>query len=315
MYTYNFSDNQTEETAGKTVALDELEQKFNQVDSKFNFTTGVNPEDYQSSLDLQKQSFEGLTEEQIKKQAEDSLHDYSNESKEKIENDYTSKKEAYETSLANLSESTSESKENLSEAYNQAKTDASNDAIKRGLARSSIIVNKLAKYDESMLTEFSNIEKTYLETSQKLNSEKNLLEVQKQNALDSFDISYAIKISEKINDISEKLSQKEREVIEYNNKVIQMEKEYELEQLEKLEAAKQKSLQTNLDYAEFAKDGGIAVIDSMVIKEKYQIAKDYLMSLSKQQALQELQNNSMFSTQLKSGYVTLLNEIQSRKDN
>ena len=314
MYTYNFSDETTENIQEKTSKIDDLQEKFNQIDAKYDFSSQVNEEDYQTSLDLQRKTFEGLSDDQIKKQAEDSLFDYQSQKKESIENDYMTNKQALEQSLSSLEQDTKEAKDELNEAFTQAKENASNDAVKRGLARSSIIVNKLAKYDQAMLQEFSNIEKSYLETSSKLTAEKNLLEVQRQNALDSFDITYAIKLSEKFNGISEQLSAKENEVLEYNNKMEQLEKEYQAEQLEKLEKAKQAAAKANIDYAEFMADGGSATVNSFITKEKYDMAKEYLNSLPKAQALWELQNNSMFLNQLKSGYNVLLTEMQSRND-
>lgn len=189
-----------------------------------------------------------------------------------------------------------------------------NDAIKRGLARSSIIVNKLAKFDSSMLEQFSQIEKDYLETTNKLTSQKSLLEVQKQNALDSFDITYAVKLSEKINSISEQLQEQERKVVEYNNKMEQLEKEYEAKMLEQYAQDLAKAKKDNIDYLEYINKYGDGSLNTLKAKEKYDLAYKYLMSMSKNDALGELVSNSIYKDQLLSNYSALLSKMQARQD-
>lgn len=313
MYTYSFSDEDTEEISNKTKSDSDLEKLFSDVDAKYD-SSSINKSDYEKTLDLQKQEYVGLTDEEIKKQAEDSLNDYSTATKDSIENDYTENKEALNSDLENLQKTTEKSKESLQTAYEQVKVNAENDAIKRGLARSSIIVNKLAKFDSSMLSEFADIEKDYLETTNKLTSQKNLLEVQKQNALDSFDITYAVKLSEKISSITEELQEKEREVIEYNNKVEQLEKEYEADMLKQYASDSSQVKSDNLDYLEFINKYGETGINTLKAKEKYDIAYSYLMSMSKDDAINELSNNSIYQQQLLSNYSTLLAKMQAREN-
>ncbi len=313
MYTYTFSDEDTDEISAKTEKNSELEKKFSDVDSKYDLST-INKSDYDTSLNLERQEYTALTDDEIKKQAEDSLYDYQQTNKNSIESDYAEQSEAIDNDLKELEENTTESKNSLKSTYDEVKTSAENDAIKRGLARSSIIVNKLAKYDESMLSQFSDIEKDYLETTNNLTSQKNLLEVQKQNALDSFDITYAVKLSDKITSITEQLQEKEQEVIEYNNKMEQLEKEYEADMLKQYADDLSQVKQDNLDYLEFVNKYGESGINTLKSKEKYQVAYDYLMSLSKNDALSELENNSLFKQQLLSNYSTLLSAMQSRED-
>jgi hypothetical protein len=139
-----------------------------------------------------------------------------------------------------------------------------------------------------------------------------LLEVQRQNALDSFDIAYAVKVSQKINDINEKLADKEREVIEYNNKLIQIEQEYEAEMLEKYNKARKEQNEQVMDYADFVQKGGDMAVQVLKLEEKFKAAQDYLMSLPKEEALKQLFENEVFKTELKSKYQTLLNQINAR---
>ncbi len=314
MYTYKFSDEETEEISKKTAEYDNIKSLFDGVDKKYDFSQEVNQEDYETQLNLERKQSGAKTDEEIQAQAQNELYDYQTSSKSAIENSYTKGVEGVEENLAKLENTTSTSKQNLAEAVESAKEKASNDALKRGLARSSIIVNKLASYDQTYLTEFANLEKTYIENQTKLNSEKSLLEVQKQNALDAFDIAYAVKLSDKINTINEKLLKQEQEVLEYNNKLEQTEKEFDVKMQESLKKAEAESTKANMDYADFIAKNGEHAIEAIKEKEKYSIAQEYFATLPKHQALFELENNSYFKTQLKSYYNVLLKEIEQKQE-
>lgn len=314
MYTYKFSDNASDEIAKKAKDYDNLEELFKQVDKKYDMSAVVNQEDYQKTLDLERKNTPTKTQEEVLNQAQNQLSDYKTTQEKAIQNDYDKNKERVESQLENLSQSSEESKQALESALNKTKISASNDAIKRGLARSSIIVNKLASYDQTYLNEFANIEKNFLQTQNKLNNEKSLLEVQRQNAIDAFDISYAVSLSEKVNAINEKLFKQEQEIIEYNNKLEEIEKEFELKQTEKLNKAQADAAKQNQDYAKLISSGGGLQIESTKEKEKFDIAFDYLSTLPKAQALYELQNNSYFEKHLKLQYNVLLSKMRSRKD-
>jgi len=313
MYTYSFSDQETDEISKKSQADSNLEKLFSDVDAKYDLSN-IDKGNYEKTLDLQKQDFEGLTDDEIQKKAENSLHEYSSQTKDSIENNYNENSEAIDSNLENLEKSTDKSKQSLQSAYEQVKVDAENDAIKRGLARSSIIVNKLSSFDSSMLSQFAEIEKDYLETTNKLTSQKNLLEVQRQNALDSFDITYAVKLSEKISSITEELQEKEKKVIEYNNKVEQLEKEYEADMLKQYADDLSQVKNDNLDYLEFVNRYGDAGINTLKAKEKYDLAYEHLMSMSKDDAINELSNNTIYQQQLLSNYPALLAKMQARKN-
>lgn len=123
MYTYSFPDEVAEKISKKSQADLELEKAFKGVDEKYGLTS-INKSDYEKTLDLQKQDFKGLTEEEIQKKAQDSLHEYSAEAKDSIENNYQKKSEAIDTDLDNLKKTTEQSKESLQSAYDKVKIDA-----------------------------------------------------------------------------------------------------------------------------------------------------------------------------------------------
>lgn len=313
MYQYSFSDKESKEIENKTKSIDDVFKAFKDIDKKYEINLEDKSDSFNQSLELERKQFERPDEKEVEKQAQEGLSEYKNASLNQIENDYKTNKTAIDQQLETLDSSTKQSKSQLEEAYQSAKTNASNDAIKRGLARSSIIVNKLAEYDKNMLTEFSKIEKDYNDTFNKLNNQKSMLEVQRQNALDAFDIAYAVKLSEKISALNEKLDQKEQEVIEYNNKMEQLEKEFELERNEKLQDYQNDLNKQKLDNMKYYGEYGTNQLDMIKEKEKYDIAYEYLMSLPKDEAVSLLENNPDFRTNFKTYYNKLYSTMLTRR--
>ena len=187
MYEYKFTDKESEEITKKTKSIDDLFDNFSKIDDRYKIKDEITSNE---TLTLKRKEFVMPDEESIKKSAENSLSEYKNNTLKDIDNDYQKGVEAVDSNLETATKTKDNQKSSLEQAYARVKEDASNDAVKRGLARSSIIVNKLANYDDSMLKEFSEIEKSYTDTVTKLNNQKSQLEVQRQNALDGFDIAY-----------------------------------------------------------------------------------------------------------------------------
>ena len=150
-----------------------------------------------------------------------------------------------------------------------------------------------------MLDNFVKINEELTKNINSLNSQKSLLEEQKQNALNSFDIAYAIKLSEKIDSINSSLDKKEQEIQKYNNEIAEKEAEY-----------KRKKQQEAIDYAEFISEYGIGSIEIMKSGEKYEIAKQYFADMDKDQALKELTTNPIYKSQLGTYYNKLLTSLR-----
>ena len=297
MYQYTFSNKDTETITEKTKNYSNLLDEFKQIDKKFSSLDD-------SELNLEKKSFEKLSDEQIKQQAENNLFDYKQSSIQNINDEYATKTDDIDQNIKQTEQSAISQKNEAKQLYSSLKQDAAKDAVKRGLARSSIVINILDAFDQGMIEEYNKINQEISTKIDSLNSKKQLLDEQKQNALNAFDISYAVKLSNKIDEINKELNEQEQKVIEYNNQIAQKEAEYE---------AKRK--QNALDYAEYIQKNGTDTIVQLKREEKYNLAKEYLMSLSKDEALDELSNNKIFSSELgPTNYSKLKVYIMGRED-
>ena len=228
-----------------------------------------------------------MTDDEIASKAENSLSEYKNNELDNINSTYDTKNQTIDTQIEDAKTDATARKDEAKELYSSLKQQASNDAVKRGLSRSSIVINILDAFDQNMIKEYNKIKEEITSKIDSLNNEKNLLTEQKQNALNAFDIAYAVKLSEKIDEINKNLLEEEQKVIEYNNEIAQKEAEYE--------ANRKKDA---LEYATYVEKYGYDGIEKMKQQEKYLLAKDYLMSLSKEEALDELNSNRVYNSEL-----------------
>ena len=121
--------------------LEELESQFSEIDSKYDSSNESSKID--SDLSLTRLNDVNIDDDEISKVAKDSLQEYYSTNVNKINTDSNSEKQNLESSKETKTSSAGDLKNTIEQTYAGVKEDASNDALKRGLARSSIIINKL----------------------------------------------------------------------------------------------------------------------------------------------------------------------------
>lgn len=301
MYQYIIDDNTTKKVKDTTSKTKSVLDKFNDVDKKYTVGNKID-----SKLSLQKIDYKAPSQDEVLSKAQNSLNDYKSSSIDSINNKYNLQNSQIDKSINNLKLNEKEQKANIENTYSKVKENASNDAIKRGLARSSIIVNKLSDYDNKMIND---LEVLSNETSNKidsLNTQKNTLELEKSNALKSFDIEYAIKLQDKINSINEDIAKNEESAIKYNNQIAELEAKWNKE-------VEKENNDREMDMADFIAKNSILTVNNIKRNEKYGIAKEYFNQLDKQTAIAELEGNSAYKENLgETLYDQLLRELRAR---
>lgn len=295
MYKYSFSSEDTDKITEKTKNYSDLLSNFKKVDEKYNFSG--------DELNLERKTFKGKTDEEIEKQAKDSLQEYKETGIQDIEKSYNDKKSSIDEQIQSTKTQGEEKKKEATSLYSSLKENAKQDALKRGLSRSSIVINILDAFDNNMINEYKKINEEISSKMQSLSNQKTLLDEQKQNALNSFDISYALKLSNNIDEVNEKLKQEEQKILEYNNEIAEKEVEYQAKQKDKA-----------LSYATYIEKYGKNGLNALKQDEKVAYAENYLMSLSKEEALDELNNNKVFTSELgPANYTRLKLKMMNRK--
>lgn len=281
--------------------MDKIIKSINKIKNSFN---DVEIPDYEEP------NFERLesvkkTSEDIENEAKNSLAEYKNSSLNSIDEDIESQRDKLETNKQTLSDSKDSTIEAVKSNYASAKKDASDDALKRGLARSSIAVSVLDAFSKDEIDELNAIEKEYSSSMNELNFELNALDAQKKKALDDFDIAYAVKLNDKISSLTSDYNKMQQEIIEYNNKIAEKEKDY-LDKYNSLVADIQSDNYSNATKkAELYNKYGTKFISTYTKNQIYNVLDDYFANKSTEEIKTVLDDEDM-KTALGSNYDDVL---------
>ncbi len=270
----------------KDSMLDDLKSQIVGIDTKYDIFPKKGDK-MSEDLTLDRKETIKKTDDELRGEAESSLAEYAKAQKDAINNTTDKKISSFDGKEESLRAQSELDKAQLQNYYNAYKRNAENDALKRGLQRSSIVINNLNAFDKELVEKLINIDKTFGENIASINDKINTLNEERQKALDEFNITYAVKVNDKINALKEDLQAKNDEILEYNNKIAQIEAQYKAN-------AQKRNQQVDEDYLSqiykyFANQDTIKANK----QKEYETAVDkYLDSLSKDDALAELSNNS-----------------------
>ena len=297
MYKYTFDEETTKKLISDTEKSSTVFDKFKEIDSRYDSLSN-----YDDGSSLKEMTYEKPSSEEVKSQAETSLSAYKDNSIKSINEQFDTKNKNIDESIEEVKANKKSAEKEIAETYSAVKENAENDAIKRGLARSSIIVNKLAEYDSNMINNLNALQTETNNKIESLNAEKGLLEEQKQSALNSFDIEYAVKLQDKINSINSNIAEQEEKVIKYNNEIAQARAKL-----------KDNYFDNTMTLSKFIAENGPNVIEYLKQQDKLKIVKKHFERMSTQEAINELENNSNYFKELgKTNYNELLEELKSR---
>ncbi len=209
--------------------------------------TGVNLEapTLPSTLGLEKKEYVEKTEEEMLKEAENSLlpeliKDKEN-AKEKLDKTTTSLTRKEE----DLSLDFADDKTALDSAYKRAQNEYLNDMIFSGLYHSSIKEDGEKKLGEGYARESANMKAEYDLKYERIKADLSLAEKEYETAIKNFDLEYAADLQEKLGKLKVSEEKRKEEINNYNQKIAEQEKKYKeerLETLKELRAERQEAL-------------------------------------------------------------------------
>lgn len=300
MYQYIFDEKETKKITDSTNKAKNILEQFAEVDSKYTFG-----EKMDIGLDLKRNEYTAPTKEQVEQKAKNSLESYKNQNINSINENFQKKSEQIDEDIKNLKSTASATKDEIKGTYAQVKENASNDAIKRGLARSSIVVNTLSDFDNKMINDLEVLASKTNQELASLDTQKNTLELQKANALNDFNIEYAVKLQSEIDSINSDIAKAQDAALKYNNEIAELEAKWAKEQ-------NQENYDRQADLLELVNKYGSYALDYAKQNEKYVIAKKHFADMDKQVAISELKNNSAYLTNLGTvNYNKLLEELSA----
>lgn len=305
MYEYKFSDGE-----GMKTSAEELKDKIKNIDDKYKLDLTFDSTKDDISLNLERQKYSRPSDEEIRKQAEDSLKSYEDKEQKGIENEYAAGNRKLDEESQKLGGDFEAQSKKIEQTYENAKESNKNTFIRRGLSRSSIMQENLKNLDESKNAAQDTLAKELKQNLEKITIERDLLETQKQSALESFNIAYAVKLSEKINKLTESAKQAEDAVAKYNNQLEEKEKEFALSQQEHNIKQDNQKLKENKFVLDYINEYGRVGLDWLIAKEKLTAAKDSIKGLSKEQALAQIERDGYRDILGDSVYKSLINYIK-----
>lgn len=305
MYEYKFSDGE-----GMKTSAEELKDKIKNIDDKYKLDLTFDSTKDDISLNLERQKYSRPSDEEIRKQAEDSLKSYEDKEQKGIENEYAAGNRKLDEESQKLGGDFESQSKKIEQTYENAKESNKNTFIRRGLSRSSIMQENLKNLDESKNAAQDTLAKELKQNLEKITIERDLLETQKQSALESFNIAYAVKLSEKINKLTESAKQAEDAVAKYNNQLEEKEKKFSLSQQEHNIKQDNQKLKDNKFVLDYINEYGRVGLDWLIAKEKLTAAKDSIKGLSKEQALAQIERDGYRDILGDSVYKSLINYVK-----
>ena len=199
----------------------------------------------------------------------------------------------------------SESK--INSYYDASVTAAENQALKRGLARSSIIIGQLDGIEKSRASELSSSAANLAKTLSDIDADLNSLEAKRNSALESLDLEYASEVQTEIEKAVSDLNKKKQEVIDFNNKVKQLEGEYGLKKEKQKASIKQAE-------NEFRLKNGMDVDAGYddATRTKMMYCLEYLNGMKRADALKKLTSDNMFAYYLGNALLDVYNMQAAR---
>ena len=265
----------------------EIKNQFDAIDASTNENSGS------LGLSLERKEVPSLSDDELANIAKDSLSDYYSSGVSSLLDSNEKSTQSLNSKAQKALENFENEKESLEVQVENAKRKASNQALKRGLARSSVIMNQLENYDKIKIEQTAKMEQDLNKQISQINYEIESLSSRLDDSLKAFDLSYAVKLQNKINDLKEEQTQKIEKALEYNNKIALQEAEF------------------NAKYNDKLNSTSVSVDNT---KAKYEVARTYFASLSKEDALSQLLNTDAdyFRQHLGNYYFKLYNEIKGR---
>lgn len=287
------SDKKTKDDLLKELA--DLDEKFKNDPLLFDISMPEN-------LGLTKMEYDALTDEQIEELAKVQNQTMLNDEKVKLENELKKLTNDLLNQKEGIQKNSEEISKSIDDIYSERKSEAEKDALKRGLARSSIITGKIEEFDKNRVSDKVKLETDVVNSISKIDQTILTLESEKDLALENFNITHAAELLKKINALKTERANKINEVLKYNNEIAEKEAKYQKEKESTLfdMEQKRKSEVTNeklLDY---------------LYSEKAKMVKTYFDTMAPSEVLRQIGEDSSLKEHLGGYYNYIVQYFKSK---
>ncbi|MBR2337271.1 MAG: hypothetical protein IKA61_04950 [Clostridia bacterium] len=182
---------------------------------------------------VEEKTYEMPSDEQVAKKADEEISPLYDAKIQSLNSESEFQRESVENEKDELYQRAEQSLKELKKTYDKARENTSDEAIKRGLARSSIILNQLKDLENSEINATGGILSQRDKDLSALSKKIDEIKLKLLNDTNVLNEERAKEINERLEELLEKYRAEEKEVIEYNNKL----KAQKAETLAKLKSA------------------------------------------------------------------------------
>lgn len=218
-------------------AIGDIEYNFENVTDEDYY-----PEDYiekkmasniPDSLGLEEKEVPDIDEDKVRADVEKEQTKKKNEETENLTKTTESKIDEINENIDSLKKNAKSSEDEINKIYDNYKVNVENDAIKRGLARSSVAILKLDGVESGRAEKLSGMAETLSNNINNLESEIIKLQKNLDVSLSNLDLELSDKINSEIEAKIKKLKEEQNKAIEFNNNIKKLEAEYQLKRGDK----------------------------------------------------------------------------------
>lgn len=248
-------------------------------------------------LDISEVEVPEINEEKLRAEVTESETSKTEIEKNKERRDTEVKTKAKESEIEALRENAEAEKAEIGEIYDEYKLSAESDAIKRGLARSSVALLSMDNIEGARAKELSRVAENLTSSINQVEAEIGELQADLEVSLSNLDLELAVNINNSIKERIDELKKAQADAIEFNNKVSQMQAEYALKVGDKKKEAQEYEAELAKQYEGSANEART--------QEKLEIAMDYYGKMNKIDALREIVSSTDLASALGDGFYDL----------
>ncbi|MBO5851027.1 MAG: hypothetical protein J6R29_01695 [Clostridia bacterium] len=168
---------------------------------------------------LKKMEYDEKSEDEIKNEANVYAENKFNLSKSKLDGNIENKRQEFKEKEEKIKSTTDGLKQNVDIKYKNLIDNAQNNALKKGIARSSILAETIKNLSEDKIQEHLDVDSNVASSLKENANKLALYESEYDSAIKSLEIQKAIDIKEKIDKLNEEQEKKINEVLKYNNSI------------------------------------------------------------------------------------------------
>lgn len=297
------TDNNTSESDDlKNKSLNEVFEDLDKIKNEYSSKDKV---EAPNELILSSVEVPNKTEEELFELAKNSLSKKYDSDKNNITNSFENKINDIIVEKEKYKIDKEEKDKAIETFYDKAVNETEEQALKRGLARSSIVIEQIAGLNSEKAHELMN---TMEELQTKLsNNTKEItrIEQEREEALNNLNIEYAIDLNEQLEKIINDYNKSVQEAINFNNNVEKLKAEYKLD-LDKQKLNKQNTI-TKLEH-----EYKIDYVTEQIKNAQFEYLKNYFDSLNKDYALDLFLTNKDIKTVLGDNYSKMYKHLTNK---